>query len=781
MATDWRLVLDCPASFSEKPGYIMARHSHDMRPEELGDDIWIDPLTKVVMLKPSFLREGWHGDDDWTDLSEWTYDANFWQQVFPVFDPDLLATLPKFFTTTAHQTTGSETLVGIATDVSIGVISLASALASDALVWSLQSNFTLGKDAGFVVHYNAVTRKMARYKNWFAVQWDRLYLHFSFDGYCRPYYFYEEYADGATPLTPFQIADPGDMAGEDGYISFIPIAGYGLAIYNSKTAQRVGTTHSSADLAAARGHLLRLPVYNGAGGEFDAYLLDESKIRVAVGSSLLRSQHLFGFHKITYPASAEFLDNIIDPGFRPNAEPSLVSVSPLYTSAHYAGDVIMTATLRNEGDTADWVAGTDRQGRVKVALSTTDARYTPMLRGTYVEWQPTFVTRGTTEFEPRLLALETVDDELARFEGEATVLAETEAERLAIERGDLTFRLEKKTESDADYRTHAGGIARVAGDVPVTTRNGRTVYTANLQLSDMRARYREVSILSGQAYEGLTLLQALNMVQYGSGLPAFSDAPAVFSSLTFPNLPEGETWQYSPNVGDSGEEVIDRFLLLTRAQRREFRIRHDWDSDTWTVEAKPRETGADATWTLTPYADEIEPVGAVSAGYNPVTRQIRAESVSFAVSPPEANLIQPQGKSGSGKEEKIIPGTPIDNVPSVYDPESVDYLGRVVGSAPVLPSEQSLARVNAMGRRFYDAAMHRRLRITAVCREWPDALVGALPARVIVRGELGGVRYDWQTAWVKRVTKSSEFRRGGTVAPAVTLHLDTLWEGEINT
>jgi hypothetical protein len=768
----WKLLLDVPYEFSVEPGYAHAKHAHDIRISQ-GDvsGVWQDPNTGLMMLEPSFIRNDFYTNSAcWVPLTSWIYSSNWWQEVYRAPHPNVAVQVAKFYTTLNYSNSNT---IGLVNTYGIAFTTLASSLATDTMTPVLCSNFNLSQDEGFVWFYNAITDEMHRFQNWFSLTWGGITLHFSATGTVRCYrHPGEDNTVAPTLFDQFEICTPGDIFNKDGYFVIVPVPGFGLNIYHSLSAQRMGAVQSSAMAGVTRGHLIPLPTVDTGSGY---RLLPSSPITVCVASDLRLTGHLFGFHRIRYTSGGTVRENVFDPKFKPTTAPDTTNGTLVPTVQKMAATVGASTVLRNALDTANWAAGVDRQARQKVTLTTSDSKYTPFLLGTYTKWAPVFSLRDTEPFSPdKLHHLEITDSDDGRFEGMATVRIDGMIGRAAVERGDMTFTLLKSFDGGYTWERmpHAGGFARVKGDVAVQWLNGLPSYTCQLQLADMWARFAEVHQLEDTAFDGLAVGEVINVILQCSGLGQVASVPAELSSTRLPEIPKDQNWRFGSREGDSGDEVIRSVLQLVRKQYHEWLLLFDWPTNTWTVELKPRDTSAEGTWYLSPFSREA------SLAF----QTICFSEAHFATAPPEANLIQPYGATDTDpKKGEKVPGTPIYNIPSLNDPTSPDYLGRVIMATPKfapLKDVDGVFGINKMGRMVYDAACHRRLMATCVGHDYVDDLVPG--TRVIIRSQTdSGAVYDWQTMWLKRRTVLYNFEAEGEIKPNVTYHLDSQWEGDL--
>lgn len=702
----FRLTFDVPYTFATEPGCVRSVHCSDFAPAHgILENTTREPLTGLLMLTPSVQKRTWA--EDMKGLDQWRHNPAFWREVKRAQEnqqagASLLSTVKP-----ADQ---AHTLIEILTQTALVAIE-ASTLYSDDLKWALESNFFLESDEGFALHYHGLSDEMLRKENWFGVQWDNLYLHFSSHGRVKVY----RYADRAhlerTPafVEEFQIANAGDLLGRAGYFHFIPVPGYGLLVYHNLRGQKSGVVASNADTRTAPGsHLIRHAKITGkpvpASGNFR--LFERSPVRLALNPY---QAHVVGFQNLRYPLSGSYADAPLDPGYTPSAAPAVTTALYLRT-----GHGAATATLKNTKNDAAWTAGVDRQARVSMSLTTTDARYTPFVYGYGIAWNPVMTARNTTPFEPDILMrLEFSHDDYGRFEGRARVLLESAAGRAAAERGDATFLLEASEDGGTTWQTIAGGLADFGKPTAVQDNVG-FYYECDVALNDMWQRFDEVHETLASAFDGVPLGDAFNIVFSAAGFAPIAPTAAL-QAIKIKGAEGGQRWRFAPGAGDDGQKIIKAFLLLLRRQKSEWRARFDWDAAAWNVEPKPRYDDPDTqAWTLTAWSDEANIPG----------RVLRYSDYKPSPEPPEANVTTVTGVSGGEPSTVLVKSAPCVNVASLRDPTSVDYLGRVKLADFQVEAISDPDEVNIMNRRVFEACGHRRFQANYQC---PDVVLALRP------------------------------------------------------
>lgn len=799
----FKLSLDPPHSFAVEQGYIRNQNCTDFNTAETGslDGTMQDPLTGLVMLEPSFVTESWYDQSFWEPLSSWVLpsgSAGFWQAVFRGAATGFSGSLPLFLTTLAIEAVSGGGLVPNLITVTQAIISLQSAISSDVLVWALESSFTLAADEGFVWHYRTMTDEHHRPRNWFALGWSDILIHFSTDGHMRTYQYTAGLTSAPTLIDEHLMFSPSEVLNKEGYFVFMPIPGHGIAVYHPNTPQNVHSRNTSNFFGSARGHVIPVEPLVPAGG---AMVTNASTMVVGLAGSLILMQHTIGFHRIRYgshrsdgtpimpgdtAAYGLFNDNTFHPGYEPSGAPADVEVGLQDSLSKTAGTTTAATTLRKGDLSGGWVHGTDKVGRITALLHTTDRRYTPLVASTQVIWLPVFATRDTTAVNPRLMHLQMSEDCMSRFEGSAVVMA-TSAEEMAVcERGDMSYDISSSTDNGATFTHYAGGIARVAGDIEVVFTQSGMHYIVNLDLFDMFYRFAEVGQLEMSAYDNLDLNTAMARVLASCALPGLASTPSALTAITLPQLPTGQTWRMSPRVGTRGDDLIRNFLLFARTQSDEWRLRFDWTANNFVPEKRVSVDTITPAWTITPYRDEVT-TGANAPRYDTTNHKFLATlegsgdvAFRFSVQPPECNILQPYGltdtNANTASRQTI---QPFVNTPSLVDNTSVDYLGRIVAAYPMLSGIDKPGTLVNIARELERNVMHRRLLPVITTRDYipgfgPDSYVG------VIRGDVKGTRGDHFTAlWCKRRITTIDYTNGDESTMVVTYHLDSIWSESV--
>lgn len=754
----WRVRLDVPHDFAVEPGYTRAVHCHNFRPSpgELAGT-WRCPVTGILMLQPSFLSENFYSASHWWGLSSWVYDAQFWGEVYR--DPGIAAGVATFFSTMAPV---GSTLIDTLTGIAVFAATFTSGLTADEMKWVMESDGDLARDEAIALHVRTVGDEHHRYQNWFAVQFGRIGLSFNYNGTVRAWeYDPEDLSTAPTLIDEFEIASPGELAGKEHVFALIPIPRVGLVIYHIGHSPHSKTRASSALSGVSRGHVIPYS-YLSDGGE--DYLHDGGKIHLGIGAWNLGRKTTFGVHRIRFKSGSQtYTDGIFDPGYKPTAAPA--DLSPILVPT---GRGSVTAALYLADGASVWSPGLDRQGRVRLTMSSADARYTPFVYGYYLRFAPVIQSRATTpvEMEDGVVRMDFTEDDQGAAEGRMECFMHTAEQQRLVERGDTTYVVERCDDPLAVspvWVTQFGGLARLDGEAEFVPGGYRCAWV----LMGKQQRLAEVHQILDTAFDFVSVGEAVNVVLQAAGEPPVSPLPAESLEIVLPGVQDSQEFRLGTRAGDSGQDIISAMLMFMRRQWVEWYLVYDWDAMEWTLVQKPRDTSEEATWTLTEFADERD-----VAGRKVVIGDGHATVFRLQVDPPEANLVQPYGLSEPSAQATRVPGTPLLNAGSLADPESPDFLGRIVTASPMVAPLWEVAEINKMGRRVFDAVAHRRLKPVVQIDRYYDALKPATRCRMRTRLADGSRGVRFEELWVKR--RSVRIERCATIS--VTLALDSVWE-----
>lgn len=739
---EFRVKLDVPYLFATEPGYTRAVHCIDFRPEK---DSFVntfrDPVTGLVFLRPKSLEREWH--TDLQPLGNFTVgNAAFWKAVKRSVDAaDLF--------TNVLPTGLPETLIELLLDIAIIALN-ADTLKKDDMKWVLQSLFRLEVDESFALYYYSLTDETTRKNNWFYLQWDDIGLHFSQHGTVQVYRYNRANLNQAPALVEsFTIAEPQELLQRPGYFIFIPVPLWGLLIYHSLVPPKMSEVPSDVLAGVKRGHLVVWPSRRDTNGNYRVF--EASPLRIGLNPY---QRNLLGIQLLRFAPSGSYTDSVFDPGYKPSTAP--IDLSPILIPN---GRGSVTITARNKDNTADYVAGTDRQGRIRATLTTNDQRYTPFLAGYYFRYAPQFTQRNTNAFEPTtVLRLEYTQDEWGRFEG--SLDCEMAGSQMVVaERGDTTFQIERRANSQESWQVVDGGFAKVEEMEFIKAPSSR--YRVRWSLHGLFERFKEIHQYLDTAFDGVKVGDAINVVLQAAGFSPIppNEMPPQAQRVTLP-VSEGN-WKFAPRAGDSGDEILRSLLMFLKREKEEWRLRYDWQNQKWVLERKPRDT---MVWTLSPFSTDAK---ANESKWYYSELHIQPDS-------PEANYILLEGNTKPDSSGKRLIASAV-NRPSLTDPNSVDYLGRLVSLKVEAPSLTTQEDVNLWLRRVYDAVAHRRVKATIVTPKVQPAIVPLQQVRIWDSSRV--VRF---TGWVKQISVVWEQDYPQARGERMVLHVDSIWDGELD-
>jgi hypothetical protein len=194
----------------------------------------------------------------------------------------------------------------------------------------------------------------------------------------------------------------------------------------------------------------------------------------------------------------------------------------------------------------------------------------------------------------------------------------------------------------------------------------------------------------------------------------------------------------------------------------EFLYTFDWESGAWSLVPKPCDLTGASTWVLSPYQGD--------ANVNARIWWYGGEPILLP-EPPEANVLVVEGVTTPHPEGYRVPVKPLTNVPSLTDPTSIDYQGRIRVGKYLLPTLPDNLNVAAAARRIFDAVAHQRMKSEPIAIPMLQlALKPNIP--VVLQDPDGGV---FVNGWIKRRHVYIE----GPTHQHMTLELDTVWTGEL--
>jgi hypothetical protein len=718
----YRLKLDIPHQYAVEQGVLKSRYAQDFTDTPGGMvDTWRCPVTGVMMLTPSFRSRSFA--DDFKGLNNWTRKVvaiDHWRGISKSIDA---------FSMLSNMRPAGGTKFFAPLDPNIAAAAIFNVNAStsfyDELEWALVSNFQIGIDEAFCIHYRGLTDELLRKNNWMAIQWDDCYIHLSHQGHVTVCQYADRGDISAAPSVwhEFDIADPGDLLGKNGQMVFLPMPGRGLLMYHLLGGNKQNAFASNTGSFALKGsHLIPWPSRHI--GNHDR-MFEASQVRIALNPY---HAHNFGFSNVTFAASGNYLEEKFDPGYKPSLDP--VDVGAL-TLAHFGANFSTIAIdLRKADNSGLWTAGTDRQGRVKIFLTTSDSRYTPFVYGWGVQWMPVFQTRdsipvtiydGTIEGEEEdtYLAgdvwrrIEITDDSNGNVEGTADLKIETALACKIVERGDSTWQLEysEDEEDDEAWTIYYGGLCKFEPPVMQYHPDWGMFLLVRARLHGQEERFEEIPNTLGTAFDSGTLATCFNLVLNTSGFNAIADEdfPAAFLNIRIPPLAQGSNWRFHPRFGDTYKHIIALLMFLSRTQNNEYKRIYDWENGVWTVVRRPHgeeEDGENLNWRLTYNQDEEDHENQIG---------FYCEEMRVEYQPVEATSFQVLGVVQEGEgQPAVYPSGEIRHDSAITDYEiddefNFEYTGRMKGARFVVPGCGSIELANEIARKVNPRFFHRNI------------------------------------------------------------------------
>lgn len=764
----YRMVLDLPTDFAVETAQTFSRHNSDFAPlSDSFTNTYRCPVTGVVMLQPSLQSDDWR--TGLVNRHDWRLSDANWQSVQRSLDQAIMLTtaLP-----TASRTSSPGSLIEI--DVDAAIIAIASSYLYDELRWAAETNFIIQADESFAIHYNSINDGFTRKKNWLAVQWDNIGLHFSPQGRCTVYQ-YDRQNMAATPVMvdSFELFSPTEVHGKDGYFWFLPIPTLGLVVQHSTTPQQSFVQSSSSQKATSRGRLIPWPSYDV--GNETGRMFEASPVRLAINPY---QDYVLNMNRVTFAGTGSYLDAPFSLNQESTQTPTAYPI-PLATWKQN----IVGGLFNGKGNFA-FTPGVDNSARMMSYLQTDDTRYTPFLFGYEATWPCLFATRNTTPYTlysraflgdggNRILSLSYTEDECGTVEGEAELfLSDTDLMAIA-ERGDATFRLDYTLSDDpytslteADWVTVTGGLAKKWKN-QYTSDGGGFYLKTTCSLHDMRELLHEGNAIRTGALDGKTIAEGINRILTSRGFAAITSFPTSAVNKVIPTPTDGKGWRFEGREGDNMSDYLDILLLFLRTQTTEYRARFDWPTYGWVIEKKPRDTVN--FWTFSPKRSDTSVSGKVT----------HYRHAMFEPEPPEGNVVLVEGMlarsntfiriAGEVDNARVTVG-PYVNFDSTSNPASQDYLGRRV---PVTYELYPMSDADEM-----QLWLLRIAKIVTVhhglCHDLYQevAQMEVMPAtRVKVQKKSGTNLID---GWVKQRTIHHQDRQ-----VSATYQIDTVWEGKI--
>lgn len=677
----YRLTLDVPYRFIVYPAYERAQHAVDQK-LETAQSVYHDPNAGLLILMPSCMDRRWQSN--LIPLSQINYRTEHWREARRgLHEPPDLTRAPYLARVRPRDTSSQIELL-----IQIAIIALSS---DPRLAWVMETVPSLARDESWALHITCADDEYSRDDDYWYAQWDRYALSMDTRGQLALYL----YDRSDLQLPPMRIASwysgvssPLRSALTAGVIPCPPLGLLVLTLVSGGSRPAFSSGGSTTrQLMSSR--LIPMREYaEDIGTTAELWSIARpSPLRLAVNT---RYNPIVNFERVRYPASGYAIEY---PHALPPISPQVPTLTPIVAPTHQQS---ATASPLLADGTAWGTAQAPTAYRVRLDLTTTDPRYTPIVVAHYTRCEPYITQRDTTPVvADRVLELELTRDEYARDEGSAEVLVQAGAIATIAQRGDTTYQLEYSADGGTAWHTLSAGFATVDETDAVRSPYRDSPRRVRFALRGMWSRFAEIYQMADTAFDNITLADAFNKLLEGCGFERIPDAelPTPLKQIRLPAASSGDTgqgWRYAPRVGQSGDEILQTLLLLATATGQEWRLRYDADAagGKWVLEQKPAGTPA---WTLD------------SRVLNPANRTARYATWQYRPRPPEANLIWVEGASNLGKEgERLV--VQIVNESSLTNPASLDYLGRIKLVRLQSDALDTIERVEQLAERVYAVA-----------------------------------------------------------------------------
>lgn len=721
----WRLRLDTPYRFATRPMVEKAQHAIDFSLIEQSNTFYVREAG-LLMLRPSCFRVD--AFQHLVQSSQLNKASAHWREA---------RRIAKGILTNALQ--GSQQahlLTRVRRHNESSQIELLTAIAIVAITnnikWVLQTAFNLQADESFAVYLQCQDDELANEDDYLYLQWDKWGLRFDTAGFAGLYRYSDHLQQQPKLIHRWQFTDALNPREMRAFV-VIPAPPLGLLVGSYKF--RSATMHSSSTTREL-GDMTLVPIpaeylINHGTSQNPIYGYSQpAPLHVAIN---LRYDPVIGIERVRFAASGYAIDAPFPVGYvKPQTPYHEVQVLPTHqqTASGQVQDTQGNAYTSNT---------TDPAARMRINLSTSNPVYTPFVVGYFARWEPEYAERNTTPFTPTIKSLEWTETELALGEGEAEVVVEG-AGISAVQRGDMTFTLERFDTAQNQWVPHAAGFAGVESvEFVKQPHRPHPTLRARLSLKGMWARLLEVYQHSETAFDYLLMLDAFNKLLQGAGFEPLASVPAPLQNLRMPAAQLGGQptgWRYMPRVGQTGYEILQTLLLIASGAGQEYRLRWDTTQNKFVLEAKPNPTTP--TWTLSP------------AQENQTNHTVRYQQLELRIEAPEANVVMVEGATAPEKDGKRLCKV-IVNQPSIQNPSSPDYLGRVRFVRLASDNLRTMDEVDKMADRLYSVASKRIRTATLTLPEYKEWMLPLLSPPVKANLVLPNNGGTWQ-GWIKRAT-----------------------------
>ena len=227
----WRITFDVENKMTQRPGFAQSPFGTNITQYVKSNDdewTWQEPITGIMMLKPSYLTAQWADATHWYDESVLTRDEPYWELMWHGQDGDV-AFNGKFLASET-PTLGTKIMPALMGAVHVPQYNTVSGYANDKIVMGIQTaaGADTFRDEGFVINWKIASREVMtnRYRNCLFVAIEKLGIHIDFTGKCSVYW-YDAPVSGvyttATLVDTFDIGTITEMTGKWQTLSILPI------------------------------------------------------------------------------------------------------------------------------------------------------------------------------------------------------------------------------------------------------------------------------------------------------------------------------------------------------------------------------------------------------------------------------------------------------------------------------------------------------------------------------------------------------------------------------
>ncbi|MBS7612601.1 hypothetical protein KEJ27_10475 [Candidatus Bathyarchaeota archaeon] len=761
---EFRAIVDYPVSLNKEPGYNCMRLASEFQPQPVGvnnepfQGTWQDPVSKVILLKPSFTDNRFWNNSYWIRSTDWVGGSHILKGMRTHYE------LPVVGYTAVDPLEGRQ-IEGEPVPLPPG---------PEDWAWTFRTP-QLEENEGWVLYWFSSADPLTRTPDRIFIQLDNYGFRIRRDGEFTVWLL-----DNNQWIPTFiggRLTVPQDYSW---LIACIPIPYVGLS-FQIFGVSRTGDTDQPIRIAS-RGDNPGLVVWRtteDVGGEYQR-ITPATVLRIA--SDPDGPAIAVGLHRIRYTVgTGTYVDGGFDPYYKPTVSPT---VDP-YISRPATGTNITLEVMGSSG-IQSYNPNSHRVGRVRATLSTGTATYTPFLRGYKVSFSQVPLSRTTT---PLILPDRTTEESILL---RGTWLTATfRSYRTGKRDGTLEWWIEDDSPlypilMRGDFpilfemREGAGNWTPwmiMWGTKPTLTRETyklhgqpRRGWRVKIPIQDPTWRLDEMLFLSETAFDDRPIADCINEILRYCGFTGLTSAPAEAYEKKLPSRKADLRWKYGPRAGDTARRVINLLLWLLKDKDTQYRLIYKLHPDPtqsgWILEKFTRPTTAPVPdW----YFGETTQV---PSGIPPEKYSTIAELKLYPESP-EGNLLIAATVTEVDDRQLVKYAGAIKNSRSLLDPTYNGYLGRYKPMVLLLPGDElpqedlgplltdwawRVARVAGIPRYIAEISSWHTTKIT------PGAFVQ------VVRYD--GTPFISPGFWVSQI----EQQLGPGQSYKVQYRLDTLWE-----